>query len=226
MPQMGLHMTLGLLGTTARSRIPRGARTGFVIGSILPDLDFLLLIPIYSFDRDLALSLHRSFTHSLLVVAGIALMAFLLRLSNTPSSSTLLGCALGMVVHDVLDVFMWFAPVGLLWPFGESLNVLDGARVPDLFWNLSFSLEPAAYALFLILLRRQISPTSSGDLRVLTIILLVCSGVLVPAGIAMSRREFEAIAYGVAILVGFIPSSYYFYKFRHQLLGGEKHECS
>ena len=223
---MGLHMAVGVLGTENRSRIPQGARAGFIVGSMLPDLDFVMLISVYPFDRDLALSLHRSFTHSLLLVAVIALVALLLRSTHRHAATALAGCALGMFVHDVLDVFMWFAPVGLLWPFGPPLNVVDGTRVPDLFWNLSFALEPAAYAVFLSLLKRRVGGAASGWLSVFVIVLLISSAGILPAGIAMTRREFEAIAYGVAILIGFLPSIYFLYRSRYQLLGAQAHDAN
>ncbi len=45
MPQLGLHLSLGLLATRPSLRRRPWAGLGFLVGSGLPDIDFAFLIP-------------------------------------------------------------------------------------------------------------------------------------------------------------------------------------
>ena len=149
MPQYGIHLNIGLFGV-GNKRIDSKLATGFFIGSILPDLDFILLVPLYFVNKDFAMSCHRSFSHSFLFLS--ILLTFLLTykyfFKNKIATKVIYGIILGVILHILLDIFMWFAPVKLFWPNSFGINIIGNSIVPDIYWNIVSSLENFCYALF------------------------------------------------------------------------------
>lgn len=212
-------MAIGLLGSTSRNVRGTIAASGFMLGTILPDLDFALLIPLYAVDRELAISFHRSFSHSLVVLAACVSVAWLFHRRYLATWQWSLACAAGMFVHIFLDLFMWCASVRLLWPWPGSFGVYEGMAIDDIFWNISFAFEPIAYSAFLIALQHRIAQPVPPSYRYLAIALaLVSIGLMIPA-MKFTRLQFEPIAYGVAILCGFLPSMFILFRNRQQLYG-------
>ena len=216
MPQMGLHLSIGLAGTCPALCKNRSLGMGFLIGSLLPDLDFALLLPLYFVDRPLALSMHRAFSHSLVFVGILILVGLLLRLRSSSACALLLGVAVGVLLHAVLDLFLWFYPVALLWP-AEDLYVYANVEVPAVALKIVYAVECVCYALFLRLLARRLGrrPTRVESLAIWG--LSAVSLVLCAVAFYVGHNQFQIVAYVPALGVAFPLCIYKLFKHRLEL---------
>jgi membrane-bound metal-dependent hydrolase YbcI (DUF457 family) len=141
------------------------------LGALLPDIDMYPAAVLFLMGRhDLVYVAHRTLTHSLLAILIVAAVGVALRRSPT-AAWTCWGLALGMATHALLDAFFWFAQLDFFWPFSHLppeaplLPVIDLWRdvrpLPALFGNRDFlhnlreACEFAAFALYLMALRRR-----------------------------------------------------------------------
>jgi hypothetical protein len=144
---------------------------GITLGAMLPDIDMYPTAVVFLLGRpDLIYVMHRTLTHSLLAILIVAGLGMVLRRRSAAAAWACWGLALGMLTHVTLDAFFWFAPLDLFWPFSHLppgkpvLQVIDlwsGARPlpavlgkPDVLVNLREACEFAAFALYLMALRR------------------------------------------------------------------------
>lgn len=220
MPQYGIHVLIGAAGT----RRFRGAGFGFLLGSLFPDLDFVPLVALYPFNRDLAIAMHRRLTHSLLLAAAILLVAAAARAFGPARrfAAGAAGFAGGMTLHVVLDLFFWFAPPQLLWPLATPLDGLLIVAASDPAWNLIFAWECGSYALFLWSLRALTGIPATRGLKAHAAVLLALSVALTAAAPFLARSTFEPFAYGPALAYGLPVSLWYLWTHRHGLFGGEE----
>ncbi len=123
MAQNGVHGLVGLaVGRFATD--PGAFRFGLVLGNIAPDLDLIPLALLYLADKGLALSMHRTFTHSLVTAAVVGLAGLWIGRPRAEGGRgecvrwVIVGLAAGMAMHGLLDVFVWFSGVDLGWPLG------------------------------------------------------------------------------------------------------------
>ena len=150
MAQAGIH---GLIGTAVRKLTP--ARTwlmlGIVLGSLLPDADNLAVAVATLFKRPTE-GLHRTFTHSLLAVLLVVIVFYLVGLFTKQSRWTNLGLGLGVgiLMHILLDLLLWFNGVAILWPFPSWVNLWSGYTAPPWFDKLMMSTEFLFFALFFL----------------------------------------------------------------------------
>ena len=118
MAQAGIH---ALVGVAAGKVIPKREWfiLGIVLGSIFPDLDSYA-VAIATVAKLNANGLHRSFTHSLFTVLGAMVVFFVVaQVLQQPRWTNLgIGFGVGIAMHIVLDLLIWFNGVELLWPFG------------------------------------------------------------------------------------------------------------
>jgi len=185
MAQLGLHGIIGLYGgravtrpvappatapATAPEPAPETLRAkkdfafGFVLGNILPDTDFFLLVLAYLFAPRAAVTLHRSFSHSLITIT--ALTAVLLLVRGRSGRPLAWGIGLGMVTHAVVDMFVWFSAVNFLWPLGylgvpSVVNLWAGFTTPRLLSNLLGAADYLAFALYFLALREAARSTGT-----------------------------------------------------------------
>lgn len=211
MPQLGFHLAFAILAKQRAVLFIRPFQMGFLWGSIFPDMDFAVLIPIYFLNRSLALSFHRSFSHGILIpLAMIIIAAMVLRgEAQSEVKHFVFGFSAGIVLHAVLDVFMWFAPVSVFWPYRFQFNVIGRTEVGDWAWNLVYAAEPLAYAGFLYILSKSAKVEQAAVLRRTIFVLLGMTLILIPLGQFLPRTKFEVLAYSSAIAVGFCPSIYF-----------------
>lgn len=142
-------------GTGDPKEDPAGhLRWGLVLGSILPDTDFFLLGPLYFFNAQLALNMHRSFTHSL-VTTALVLLYFRLRSHGRDRAlwSLGLGISIGMAIHNLLDLVFWFSGSDLFWPLGffglpSYVNFWAGWQNPPIVPKLLGAADYLAFGLF------------------------------------------------------------------------------
>jgi membrane-bound metal-dependent hydrolase YbcI (DUF457 family) len=148
MAQAGIH---SLVGVAVRKWMP--AREwlvlGIVLGNLLPDADNLA-VAAATLTGASTEGLHRTFTHSLFTVAAI-IIVFLLAASLTkrPSWGNLgLGLGVGVLMHILLDLVIWFNGVQLLWPLPLWVNFWEGTTPPEWFSQLMLPVEMLFLALY------------------------------------------------------------------------------
>ena len=172
MAQPPLH---GIIGSAAARRRRRGDGRWLIIGSLLPDVDFPLEWLAFPFGPQRAARLHRTGTHSLLmqaafvagwVVGSATAKVRDLRPRDDPESDLRPHDALvaagaegrdlfvGMALHSLTDVLLWFSPVALAWPLGrlglpETVDVWRGWQAPARLDNLLGAADDALWAVWL-----------------------------------------------------------------------------
>lgn len=169
MSQSGLHGITGLYaarllrpgepagGSEAAVRTETGAfKYGLVLGNILPDVDFFVMGPAYLAKGSSALGLHRSWSHSLLTQALLCgLLLLLWARGNDRRRGLVKGLWLGMAMHSIADIFLWFSGVRLLWPlpYGD-VDLWTGVTPPAWLSNLLGAADYLFFALFFSYLAR------------------------------------------------------------------------
>lgn len=228
MAQLGIHGLVGLYGVPGTSRSAArdaGAfKFGFVLGNILPDADFFLLGITYLFNSKLAVTMHRSFSHSILVAALLTAIIYVFWGSRPGARRLALGLGLGMLVHSVLDMLVWFSRVDFLWPLGlfgvnSVVNLWAWFKPPAIVSNLLGAADYLAFALYFLALRALAVrlETNTGFLgrlgrfTILQWILLVIYTVL---SFFLSGPIFEVAHYALFILVMLPITLYVTFKMR------------
>jgi membrane-bound metal-dependent hydrolase YbcI (DUF457 family) len=171
MAQAGIH---GIVGMAMRKWIPdrRWLMLGIVLGNLLPDADNLA-VAIATLTGQSTDGLHRTFTHSFFTVAAIIATFSVVALATKRSRWGHLGLGLGIGVsmHILLDLLIWFNGVETLWPIPSWVNLWEGVTMPDWWDRLMMPIEFLFLALYFVLLyvaagRRG---TDAGYLRTLKI---------------------------------------------------------
>lgn len=148
MAQAGLH---GLVSLPVRRW--GGQREwlllGIVLGSILPDGDNLA-VAVATVTRVSTEGLHRTFTHSLFTTAVVVLVFFMVSVFTRRSRWNNLGVGLGigMLMHIILDLIIWFDGVAILWPIPIWFNLWSNITPPTFWKTLMNPLEFLFIALF------------------------------------------------------------------------------
>jgi membrane-bound metal-dependent hydrolase YbcI (DUF457 family) len=159
MAQAGIH---GLVGVAVRRWVParQGLVLGIVLGSFLPDFDNFA-VGVATVTGASTQGLHRTLTHSLFFALGVVLIFQLVAVgAKRPSYGNLgLGLGLGVLLHIVLDLLVWFNGVHLLWPLDIYVNLWEGITPPEWFSNLLMPLENLFFAAYfwglMVLAQRQ-----------------------------------------------------------------------
>jgi membrane-bound metal-dependent hydrolase YbcI (DUF457 family) len=124
---------------------------GLVLGSILPDADNLA-VAVATLTKQPTAGIHRTATHSLffaLLVVGILYLcaaAF-----KRPSLKYIgIGMGMGVILHSLLDLLIWFSGVAILWPFPVWINLWEGISPPTWFTKILDPLELFFFGLFFL----------------------------------------------------------------------------
>jgi membrane-bound metal-dependent hydrolase YbcI (DUF457 family) len=148
MAQAGIH---SLVGVAVRKWTP--AREwlvlGIVLGNLLPDADNLA-VAAATLTGASTEGLHRTFTHSLFTVAAIIIVFQLIAtLAKRPRWGNLgLGLGIGVLMHILLDLVIWFDGVQILWPLPAWVNFWGGTSPPEWFSQLMMPVELLFFALY------------------------------------------------------------------------------
>jgi len=152
MPQAGVH---AIIGTVARRWMPQKEwlLLGVVLGNVFPDLDNLVVAYATLTGTD-AHGLHRTFTHSIFtILAVILLFALIAVLTKKRKWNNFgMGFGLGILMHILLDLILWFNGVELLWPIRYELNFWRWFVTPEWLKIILDTGEFLALGLYLLLL--------------------------------------------------------------------------
>jgi len=150
MAQAGMH---GMIGLALRKWTPE--RTwlllGIVLGNMLPDADNLA-VAVATVAKLPTEGLHRSFTHSLFTVVVVMAAFYLVGAATrqTRWNNLGMGLGLGILMHILLDLVIWFNGVHLLWPLPVWVNFWGGVTPPEWFDKLMLSIEFLFFGLFFL----------------------------------------------------------------------------
>lgn len=150
MAQAGIH---ALLAAAVRKVTPKKEWLilGIFLGSLFPDFDnyAVAVATVTKLDSH---GLHRTFTHSILAILVAMLVFWLVGLVRKQHKWTFLGVGfgLGISLHILLDLLIWFNGVELLWPFGGWVNFWEGMAAPGWFATLMDPAELLFFAFYFI----------------------------------------------------------------------------
>jgi membrane-bound metal-dependent hydrolase YbcI (DUF457 family) len=153
MPQAGLH---GLVGMSVRKMTGKKEwfLLGILLGSFIPDMDNIA-VAVATLTKMSTEGIHRTMTHSIFFIA-VVVIVFLLasRWKKDRRWANLgLGLGLGMLLHSLLDLFLWFNGVALFWPLPIWVNIWANITPPSWFMKFMDPAEFLFFALYLLTLR-------------------------------------------------------------------------
>lgn len=210
-----LARSLALRATARRSFV-----VGFVLGNLIPDADWVPLVMVYLVDPELAMTMHRGFTHSLLAAGlpalGCSVVAWITRDHGVRGLGW--GLALGMLGHAFLDLLLWFDGVDLLWPLGyfgyhSFINLWGSFRTPPVIGRLLSACEYLSYSVFYTYLEHMARETERSlrlipALQRLRGVMNWLTGVFLLLALLLEKMPFNLLLYGFWALAAF-PAALY-----------------
>ena len=152
MAQAGIH---SMVGMAVRRWTPdrKWLMLGIVLGNLLPDADNLAVAAATLTGRSTE-GLHRTFTHSLFTVAAVIIVFYVVAwATKRPRWGNLgLGLGIGILMHILLDLLVWFNGVEILWPIPSWVNLWTNVTPPEWWSKLMMPVEFLFFALFFVLL--------------------------------------------------------------------------
>jgi membrane-bound metal-dependent hydrolase YbcI (DUF457 family) len=152
MPQAGIH---GVVGLVFRKWMPRKEwlLLGVVLGNLFPDLDNIA-VAIATITKNSTDGLHRTFTHSIFTALALVLLFYLASLLTRDQrfNNFGLGFGSGILMHIILDLFLWFNGVELFWPLKFELNLWGWFTMPGWLDIILKTGEFLAFGLFFLYL--------------------------------------------------------------------------
>ena len=141
MAQAGIH---SMVGMAVRKWTParKWLMLGIVLGNLLPDADNLA-VAVATVTGKSTEGLHRTFTHSLFFIAAIIIVGYIVGwAAKKPEWGTLgLGLGIGVLMHVLLDLLIWFNGVEILWPIPSWINLWEGVTPPEWWTKLMMPVE-------------------------------------------------------------------------------------
>ncbi len=175
MAQAGIH---SMVGMAVRKWTPNRTwlMLGIVLGNMLPDADNLA-VAAATLTGGSTKGLHRAFTHSLFTVAAVVIVFYVVAaITKRPRWGNLgLGLGIGILMHILLDLVIWFNGVEILWPLPSWINLWENVTPPAWWSKLMMPAEFLFLALFFLLLdrtarERAIDSSFLGALRVWAVV--------------------------------------------------------
>ena len=153
MPQNGVH---AIIGTVARKWMPQKEWLvlGVVLGNMAPDLDNLVVAYATLAKLPDPESYHRTFSHSFFTIAGMLVLFYLIAIvtRNEKWKNFGNGFGVGILMHILVDLVLWFNGVELLWPIKYELNFWSWFVTPAWLKILLDTGEFLAFGLYFLLL--------------------------------------------------------------------------
>lgn len=179
MAQAGIH---GMVGLAFQKALPKRKWLlfGLVLGNLFPDADNLAVAAATVLKLPTA-GLHRTFTHSLFTVLLLFGIFYLVgKLTKQPRWINFgVGFSAGVLLHILLDLFVWFNGVEILWPLPSWVNFWEGVSPPIWFDKLMMPAEFLFFAIFFWFLERIQSKTDNPPVLLLRLWALVQTGLFV-----------------------------------------------
>jgi len=124
-----------------------------VLGNLFPDTDNLA-VAIATVAKLPTEGLHRTFTHSLFTITAILAIFYIISALTKKSRWNALGIGLGIgvLMHILLDLLVWYNGVDILWPIPSWVNLWSGYTPPEWFDKLMLPAEYLFLALYFLLL--------------------------------------------------------------------------
>lgn len=152
MAQAGIH---SIVGMAVRKWTPNREwfMLGIVLGNMLPDADNLA-VAVAAVAKLPAEGLHRTFTHSLFTVTAVVIAFYIVAwATKRPRWGNLgLGLGIGILMHILLDLLIWFNGVEIVWPIPSWVNLWSNVTPPEWWSKLMMPAEFLCFALFFVLL--------------------------------------------------------------------------
>ncbi|HRQ32660.1 MAG TPA: metal-dependent hydrolase [Anaerolineales bacterium] len=147
MPQAGIHAMVGMATrkwTGAREWLLLGA----VLGSVTPDLDNLA-VAVATLTGGATEGLHRTFTHSVFFIAVVVAVFYAIGALKKDARWTNLGYGLGLgiLLHILVDLVIWFNGVYMFWPLGGEIGLWKEYPA-GLEWLREFNEQAAEFLFF------------------------------------------------------------------------------
>ena len=152
MAQAGIHALLGA-GVSKWIAKSEWILLGVILGNLLPDADNLA-VAVATLAGGETDGLHRTFTHSLFTVGLVVLVFYFLSWITKKArwGNLGLGLGLGILMHIMIDLLVWFDGVEIFWPLPSWVNLWENATPPEWWSNLMMPMEFLFMAFFLVLL--------------------------------------------------------------------------
>ncbi len=145
MAQAGLH---GMVGMAVKKMAGKKEWLvlGILLGSFVPDMDNVG-VAVATLTKMPTEGIHRTMTHSVFFMIAVVAVFYLIgQMKKDARWSNLgLGLGLGMLLHVLLDLVIWFNGVNLFWPLGGETNFWANTAPPE--WFMKF-MDPAEFLFF------------------------------------------------------------------------------
>lgn len=145
---------------------------GTVLGNLLPDVDNLA-VAVATVGGMPTEGLHRTFTHSLFTIAATIVVFYCVAWATKYArwSNLGLGLGIGVLMHILLDLLVWFNGVEILWPIPSWVNLWKYVTPPEWWSKLMMPVEFLFFGLFLALLgvKARRASTDESHLRTLRV---------------------------------------------------------
>ena len=152
MAQAGIH---GMVAAAVRKYVPakEWLMLGIVLGNLFPDMDNLA-VAVATVAKLSTQGLHRTFTHSIFTILLVFVVFYLVALlTKRPRWWNFgLGFGVGILMHVLLDLLIWFNGVEILWPLPSWVNLWEGFQVPVWLDKFMLPAEFLCFGLFLLVL--------------------------------------------------------------------------
>jgi len=127
MPQNGIH---AIVGIASRKWMPQKEwlLLGVVLGNMFPDLDNLVVafanLALGQSAQEAGEMYHRTFTHSVFTILVMVILFYIVAAitKNEQWKNFGMGFGVGILLHMLVDLILWFNGVELFWPLGGELN--------------------------------------------------------------------------------------------------------
>jgi membrane-bound metal-dependent hydrolase YbcI (DUF457 family) len=145
MPQAGIHAMVGMLARKFTNK-RQWILFGTILGSFIPDMDNFG-VAIATLAKLPTEGIHRTATHSIFFVLAVVVIFHVIGQfkKDVRWSNLGIGLGLGILLHLLLDIFLWFNGVALFWPFPLWINLWANITPPA--WFMKF-MEPAEFLCF------------------------------------------------------------------------------
>ena len=152
MAQAGIHSMVGMaIQRWAPAR--KWLMLGIVLGNLFPDADNFA-VAIATLTGNSTEGLHRTFTHSLFFVIAVVLVFYGVGwlTKNSRWGNLGIGLGIGILMHILLDLIIWFNGVEILWPLPSWVNFWEGVTPPEWWSKLMMPAENLFFVLFFVAL--------------------------------------------------------------------------